>query len=52
MSTYVSQLRRRDEAVAVLVKDPEGLPDFLLAVSVLHLPGGTQGEDQEICSIR
>ena len=43
-STHVSQLGRRDESVAVLVKDPEGLADFLLAVCVLHLPGGRRGE--------
>ena len=27
-----------DEAIAVLVEHPEGLPDLLLAVRILHLP--------------
>ena len=34
----VAQLSRRDEAISVLVEDPESLPDLLLAVRVLHLP--------------
>lgn len=33
----VPELGRRYEAVAVLVEHPEGLPDLLLAVRVLHL---------------
>ena len=28
---HVTQLGRADEAIAVLVEHPEGLPDFLLA---------------------
>ena len=28
-----------DEAIAVLVKDLEGLTNFLFTVSVLHFPG-------------
>lgn len=35
----VAQLSRGDEAVAVLVKDLEGLLDLLLRVGVLHLAG-------------
>ena len=27
-----------DKAVAILVEHPEGLPDLLLAVRILHLP--------------
>ena len=45
----MSQLRRRDEAIPVLIKDPEGLADFLLAVGVLHLPEGRRGEGRKCC---
>merc|ERR1719336_3566857 len=36
---HVPELSRGDETVAVLVEDAERLPDLLLAVCVLHLPG-------------
>lgn len=35
----VSEFCRRDEPVSVLVEDPEGLPNLLLGIRVLHLPG-------------
>jgi len=33
---HVTQLGRRDEAVAVLVEHSEGFPDLLFAIGVLH----------------
>ena len=36
---HLPQLRDRDQPVPVPVKDPEDLPDVLLAAGVLHLLG-------------
>merc|ERR1712141_250733 len=36
---HVPEFSSRDEAVSIFVKDTECLPDLLLAVCVLHLPG-------------
>ena len=35
----VGEVRNGDEAVTLPVKDPEGLPDLLLNVVVMDLPG-------------
>ena len=47
---HVPQLRRADEAVAVLVEHSERLPDLLLTVRVLHLPRHHRQELGEVDS--
>ena len=42
------QLRARDEAVALLVEHAEGLPDLLLDVRVVELPGDSQQSQHTI----
>merc|ERR1719478_1408185 len=44
----VAELSRRDEAVAVLVEDAEGLLELLLRVGVLHLAGHEGAELGEV----
>merc|ERR1719181_1347302 len=44
----VAKLSRRDEAVAVLVEDAEGLLELLLGVRVLHLAGHQGAELREV----
>ena len=44
----MAQLRRGDEAVAVLVEDAEGLLELLLGVGVLHLAGHEGAELGEV----